>query len=185
MDLNFTKLTIASLFHRDHPDLARNLKLVYGIQLRMKDGSITSTDVPGLQSPNSPSLEMSGLNFPTENGAPYAEYRVTTRMDWSPLSTGDNFPYYVGQWTKTQMAGLCISFNPPVLLTIQVVGDLSSKGISKISRVRFNYEISGDLKNAERIDQYGFFVGNHQVSMLDQIKKLRELISDGVKQAKE
>lgn len=143
MDLNFTKLTIASLFHRDHSDLARNLKLVYGIQLRMKDGSITSTDVPGLQSPNSPSLEMSGLNFPTENGAPYAEYRVTTRMDWSPLSTGDNFPYYVGQWTKTQMAGLCISFNPPVLLTIQVVGDLSSKGISKISRVRFNYEISG------------------------------------------
>lgn len=47
----------------------------------------------------------------------------------------------------------------------------------------FDYEISGELKNADRIDQFGFFVGNHQVSMLDQVKKLRNVISDGVKQA--
>lgn len=47
----------------------------------------------------------------------------------------------------------------------------------------FDYEISGELKNADRIDQHGFFVGNHQVSMLGQIKKLRSVISDGVKQA--
>ena len=45
----------------------------------------------------------------------------------------------------------------------------------------FDYEISGELKNADRIDQHGFFIGNHQITMQDQIKKLRALISDGVK----
>ncbi len=48
----------------------------------------------------------------------------------------------------------------------------------------FDYEISGELKNADRIDQHGFFVGNHQVSMVEQIKKLRNVITDGVKQIK-
>lgn len=47
----------------------------------------------------------------------------------------------------------------------------------------FDYEIFGELKNADRVDQYGFFVGNHQISMVDQIKKLREIISDGVKKS--
>lgn len=143
MDLNFTKLTISSLFHRDHPDLAKKLKLVYGVQLRMKDGSIVSTDVPGFQSPNAPYMEMSGINFPTDNGIPYVEYKVTTRMDWLPLNSNNNFPYLEGQWAKTEMAGLCLDFNPPVSLSIQIVGDLSSKGISRVSRVQYNYEISG------------------------------------------
>lgn len=39
----------------------------------------------------------------------------------------------------------------------------------------FDYEIHGDLKNADRIDQYGFFVGNHQDPMRDKIKQLRSL----------
>lgn len=87
MDLNFTKLTIASLFHRDQPEMAKKLKLIYDVQLRMNDGSITSTNVPGFQSLNSASLEMSGINFPKENSTPYVEYKVMTRMDWLPLNS--------------------------------------------------------------------------------------------------
>jgi len=45
----------------------------------------------------------------------------------------------------------------------------------------FDYEIHGELKNADHVDQYGFFVGNHQVTMTDQIKKLRDLIYTGTK----
>jgi hypothetical protein len=56
MDPNFNKLSIASLFHRDFPDLAKKLKLVYGVQLKMKDGSTASTDVPGFESPSSPKM---------------------------------------------------------------------------------------------------------------------------------
>ena len=39
----------------------------------------------------------------------------------------------------------------------------------------FDYEICGELKNADRVDQHGFFVGNHQIPMREQIKKLRDL----------
>lgn len=45
----------------------------------------------------------------------------------------------------------------------------------------FDYEIHGQLKNADRIDQHGFFVGNHQVPMTDQIKKLRTFVDEGIK----
>lgn len=45
----------------------------------------------------------------------------------------------------------------------------------------FDYEISGELKNADRIDKFGFFVGNHQVDMTEQIKKLRKLFNAGIK----
>lgn len=45
----------------------------------------------------------------------------------------------------------------------------------------FDYEISGSLPNADHIDQHGFFVGNHQVSMTSQIKKLREAFEIGLK----
>ena len=40
----------------------------------------------------------------------------------------------------------------------------------------FDYEIHGTLKNADRIDQFGLFVGNHQVDMKPQITKLKEII---------
>ncbi|MCQ2966109.1 MAG: DegT/DnrJ/EryC1/StrS family aminotransferase [Alphaproteobacteria bacterium] len=36
----------------------------------------------------------------------------------------------------------------------------------------FDYEIYGDLKNADYIDQYGFFVGNHQFDIKDKIDYL-------------
>lgn len=31
----------------------------------------------------------------------------------------------------------------------------------------FDYEISGELKNADRVDLHGFFVGNHQIAMTE------------------
>lgn len=40
----------------------------------------------------------------------------------------------------------------------------------------FDYEIFEELKNANRIDQFGFFVGNHQVPMKQQINRLKGLI---------
>jgi CDP-4-dehydro-6-deoxyglucose reductase, E1 len=40
----------------------------------------------------------------------------------------------------------------------------------------FDYEICGELKNADRVDQHGFFVGNHQIDMTEPIRKLRQLI---------
>lgn len=40
----------------------------------------------------------------------------------------------------------------------------------------FDYEIHGQLKNADRIDQFGLFVGNHQIDMKPQITKLKEII---------
>lgn len=43
----------------------------------------------------------------------------------------------------------------------------------------FDYEIAGPLQNADRVDQYGFFVGNHQVVMTEQIQKLRQLMNAG------
>lgn len=41
----------------------------------------------------------------------------------------------------------------------------------------FDYEIHGELKNADRIDEHGFFVGNHQIDMTEQIKKLYQVIN--------
>lgn len=42
----------------------------------------------------------------------------------------------------------------------------------------FDYEVFGELKNADRVDQYGFFVGNHQIDMRQQISELRKIISE-------
>lgn len=40
----------------------------------------------------------------------------------------------------------------------------------------FDYEVVGDLPNAAYMDQYGFFVGNHQFDITKEIKELYELI---------
>jgi CDP-6-deoxy-D-xylo-4-hexulose-3-dehydrase len=40
----------------------------------------------------------------------------------------------------------------------------------------FDYEIQGDLPNANWIDQQGLFVGNHQVPIAEALKKLRKTI---------
>lgn len=45
----------------------------------------------------------------------------------------------------------------------------------------FDYEVHGELRNADRVDQHGFFVGNHQIAMTEQIKKLRGLMTEGFK----
>ncbi len=39
------------------------------------------------------------------------------------------------------------------------------------------HSISGDLKNADRLDQYGFFVGNHQYLMTDEIQFLGKTLA--------
>ncbi|WP_027331186.1 DegT/DnrJ/EryC1/StrS family aminotransferase [Marinimicrobium agarilyticum] len=40
----------------------------------------------------------------------------------------------------------------------------------------FDYEVSGDVSAAEYIDQNGLFVGNHQVTLDDEIRYLRSVI---------
>jgi len=42
----------------------------------------------------------------------------------------------------------------------------------------FDYEISGTLTNADRVDQSGFFVGNHHFDIKDKIRYLRDLIDN-------
>ncbi len=44
----------------------------------------------------------------------------------------------------------------------------------------FDYEIYKTLPNADRIDTHGFFVGNHQVFMGNEIKKLRDVLTQGI-----
>ncbi|RYZ93481.1 MAG: DegT/DnrJ/EryC1/StrS family aminotransferase [Proteobacteria bacterium] len=41
----------------------------------------------------------------------------------------------------------------------------------------FDYEIDGDLPNANLIDAKGFFVGNHQVRMSTELKKLKSVFN--------
>lgn len=41
-----------------------------------------------------------------------------------------------------------------------------------------DYEIHGELKNADRIDAAGCFIGNHHIEMADSIKNLATLISN-------
>lgn len=48
----------------------------------------------------------------------------------------------------------------------------------------FEHEIHAKLPNAEAIDQYGFFVGNHQVPMKSQIQRLRSEFDKGLAVAK-
>jgi len=39
----------------------------------------------------------------------------------------------------------------------------------------FNYEIYGELKNANHIDKYGLFIGNQHYSMLDAFEELKNI----------
>lgn len=41
----------------------------------------------------------------------------------------------------------------------------------------FDYEVAGNVENAEYIDEFGLFVGNHQVDIKPQIKLLHDVIS--------
>lgn len=45
----------------------------------------------------------------------------------------------------------------------------------------FDYEIFGDLKNADQIDQHGFFVGNHHVPMKEPLSQLKSVMDLAIK----
>lgn len=140
IDPNIQKATLISLLHRDYPDQAEKLGLSYVISVKYKDGMIQNHNLPAYQSKR-PFQEISGINFQIENGAPFFEYRVSARVNWMPLNTDYQFPIFQGEWKKTDKAGLCLNFNPPTRIKISFVGDLSSKGISRLIRAQLNYEI--------------------------------------------
>lgn len=54
-----------------------------------------------------------------------------------------------------------------------VAGNFARKEVVKW----FNYEICGDLPNADFIDKYGFFVGNHQFDIKDKIDYLHDVLA--------
>ena len=53
-----------------------------------------------------------------------------------------------------------------------VAGNFAKKEVVKW----FDYEIFGDLKNADYIDKNGFFVGNHQFPIKDKINYLKDIL---------
>ena len=53
-----------------------------------------------------------------------------------------------------------------------VAGNFARKEVVKW----FDYEIFGDLKNADYIDKNGFFVGNHQFDIKDKLNYLKEVL---------
>lgn len=53
-----------------------------------------------------------------------------------------------------------------------VAGNFAKNEVMKY----FDYEIHGELSNAELIDKNGLFVGNHQVDIQEQINYLLSLI---------
>ena len=55
-----------------------------------------------------------------------------------------------------------------------VAGNFARKEVVKY----FDYEIFGDLKNADYIDKYGFFVGNHQFSITDKLDYLFSVLKN-------
>ncbi|MCB9025409.1 MAG: DegT/DnrJ/EryC1/StrS family aminotransferase [Bdellovibrionaceae bacterium] len=54
-----------------------------------------------------------------------------------------------------------------------VAGDFTKNEVLKY----YNYEIFEDLKNAEKLDKNGFFIGNHHYDIRDKLKKLNELLN--------
>lgn len=53
-----------------------------------------------------------------------------------------------------------------------VAGNFARKEVVKW----FDYEIVGDLKNADYVDKKGFFVGNHQFNIKDKIEYLKTIL---------
>ncbi|NQY30834.1 MAG: DegT/DnrJ/EryC1/StrS family aminotransferase [Flavobacteriaceae bacterium] len=54
-----------------------------------------------------------------------------------------------------------------------VTGDFTKNDVLKY----FDYEIFGEMKNAKYLDENGFFVGNHQVSLKEEIYYLYNLLN--------
>ncbi|MNR35391.1 DegT/DnrJ/EryC1/StrS aminotransferase family protein [compost metagenome] len=55
-----------------------------------------------------------------------------------------------------------------------VTGDFTKNEVLK----HFEYEIFGKMKNAQYLDKKGFFVGNHQVDLTEEIKHLYRVLSN-------
>lgn len=55
-----------------------------------------------------------------------------------------------------------------------VTGDFTKNEVLKY----FNYEIFGEMKNAKYLDKQGFFVGNHQIDLTEQIQHLHNVLSN-------
>lgn len=55
-----------------------------------------------------------------------------------------------------------------------VAGNFARKEVVKW----FDYEICGSLNNADYIDQYGFFVGNHQFDIKDKLDYLKGILNE-------
>lgn len=58
-----------------------------------------------------------------------------------------------------------------------VAGNFTKKDALKY----FDYEIAGDLKNADKVDSHGFFVGNHHFSINEQIHWLSNRLDEFMK----
>jgi CDP-6-deoxy-D-xylo-4-hexulose-3-dehydrase len=54
-----------------------------------------------------------------------------------------------------------------------VTGDFTKNEVLK----HFDYEIFGEMKNAQYLDKKGFFVGNHQVDLTEEIHHLFEVLN--------
>jgi CDP-6-deoxy-D-xylo-4-hexulose-3-dehydrase len=53
-----------------------------------------------------------------------------------------------------------------------VTGDFTKNEVLK----HFDYEIFGEMKNAQYLDKKGFFVGNHQVDLTQEIHHLFDVL---------
>lgn len=54
-----------------------------------------------------------------------------------------------------------------------VTGDFTKNEVLRF----FDYEIFGEMKNAQYLDKNGFFVGNHQILLTEEIKHLHSILS--------
>ncbi|HLN95637.1 MULTISPECIES: DegT/DnrJ/EryC1/StrS aminotransferase family protein [unclassified Flavobacterium] len=54
-----------------------------------------------------------------------------------------------------------------------VTGDFTKNEVLRF----FDYELFGEMKNASYLDKHGFFVGNHQIDLKEEITYLREVLS--------
>ena len=54
-----------------------------------------------------------------------------------------------------------------------VTGDFTKNEVLKY----FDYEIFGEMKNAQYLDKNGFFVGNHQIDLTEEIKHLHRVLT--------
>ena len=55
-----------------------------------------------------------------------------------------------------------------------VTGDFTKNEVLKY----FDYEIFGEMKNAKYLDKHGFFVGNHQIDLTEQIHHLHNVLGN-------